>query len=161
MVIAAADVWKRLEAVVDPELPFLNVVEMGMVREVIADEELLTVRITPTYTGCPATDVIFKEIQATLRAFHPNVRVEVVQHPAWTTDWIGEAARAKMAANGIAPPVGSTADKSFLLGKRTAVNCPRCGSEDTRLVSAFGSTACKAHFTCTACLEPFDHFKCF
>lgn len=155
-------IWKRLEAVVDPELPFLNVVEMGMVREVAqAGDGSWTVRITPTYSGCPATDVIMQDIQQVLAATHPDARVEVVHHPAWTTDWIGEVARAKMAANGIAPPIGSHADKSFLLGKSESVPCPRCQSTDTRLVSAFGSTACKAHYTCKTCLEPFDHFKCF
>lgn len=161
MVNAEAAIWKRLESVVDPELPFLNVVEMGMVREVELNGQDLIVKITPTYTGCPATDVILKDIEAALRVTHPKARVEVVQHPAWTTDWIGPEARAKMAANGIAPPEGSSNDKSFLLGKKSTVPCPRCGSKDTRLVSAFGSTACKAHYTCSACLEPFDHFKCF
>ena len=145
----------------DPELPFLNVVEMGIVRDVRVDADGVWVNITPTYTGCPATDVILQDIRKIVQAMHPNAHVEVVQHPAWTTDWIGPEARAKMNANGIAPPEGSSADKAFLLGKRTAVRCPRCGSGDTRLVSAFGSTACKAHYTCATCLEPFDHFKCF
>lgn len=161
MVNSESAIWKRLETVVDPELPFLNVVEMGMVREVKFTGDDLVVRITPTYTGCPATDVIVNDIRSVLRATHPLARVEIVQHPAWTTDWIGPEARAKMAANGIAPPEGSSNDKSFLLGKKSVVPCPRCGSLDTQLVSAFGSTACKAHYTCKACLEPFDHFKCF
>lgn len=156
-----AAIWRQLEQVVDPELPFLNVVEMGMVRDVSFDETGPIISITPTYTGCPATDVILKDIQDTLMVFHPDVRVVVVQHPAWTTDWIGDAARRKMKENGIAPPEGSSHDKAFLLGKSRQTPCPLCGSNDTKLVSAFGSTACKAHYTCGACLEPFDHFKCF
>lgn len=158
---AADALWKRLETVVDPELPFLNVVEMGMVRDVAQTPTGWVVRITPTYSGCPATDVIMQDIRNALQATHPDAEVEIVHHPAWTTDWIGEAAREKMAAHGIAPPIGSHADKSFLLGKRETVPCPRCGSKNTHLVSAFGSTACKAHYTCKDCLEPFDHFKCF
>lgn len=160
--LAERDIWKQLATVVDPELPFLNVVEMGMVREIAPlPSGGWSVRITPTYSGCPATDVIMQDIRSVLGALATEVQVEVVHHPAWTTDWIGEEARNKMAAHGIAPPIGSHADKSFLLGKKQTVPCPLCGSSSTRLVSAFGSTACKAHYTCNECLEPFDHFKCF
>ncbi len=154
-------VWRHLEQVKDPELPFLHVVEMGMVREVLFKGDELVVRITPTYSGCPATDVILQDIKKVVMALHEKATVEVVHHPAWTTDWIGEEARSKMEANGIAPPIGSSSDKAFLLGKSHTVPCPLCAGKNTTLVSAFGSTACKAHYTCADCLEPFDHFKCF
>ena len=151
---------RRLEDVMDPELPFLNVVEMGMIREVVEEDNAIIIRITPTYSGCPATDVIADDVLAAAKIIYANSRTEIVHTPAWTTDWIGEEARLKMAKNGIAPPVGQSADKSFLLGKNRSIPCPLCKSQDTRMVSPFGSTACKAHFQCNICSEPFDHFKC-
>lgn len=153
-------ITRRLQDVMDPELPFLNVMEMGMIREVVQEGNVITIRITPTYSGCPATDVIADDVLAAAKKVHLNSRTEIVHTPAWTTDWIGEEARFKMAQNGIAPPIGQSADKSFLLGKGRSIPCPICKSKDTRMVSAFGSTACKAHFQCNACFEPFDHFKC-
>lgn len=151
-----------LEQVMDPELPFLTIAELGMLRGCEATENgELIIRITPTYSGCPATDAIQDEIRAALTPFDPHFKIELVHSPAWTTDWISDAARQKMRLNGIAPPEGTSADKAYLLGEAHDVPCPRCGSRDTRLVSPFGSTACKAHYTCKACAEPFDHFKCF
>lgn len=154
------EILRCLQDVMDPEIPFLNVMEMGMVREVVQEGEAIVIRITPTYSGCPATDVIAADVLEAAKNVHSNSRTEIVLTPAWTTDWIGEEARLKMAAYGIAPPTGQSADKAFLLGKDRIIPCPLCKSDDTHMVSAFGSTACKAHFQCNSCLEPFDHFKC-
>lgn len=153
-------VWGQLKEVMDPELPFLGVVEMGMIPRVYLDSQQVVVEVMPTYLGCPATDVIRQEVQARLRNVEPDGEVRLVLTPPWTTDFITETAREKMRANGIAPPEGQQANRSFLLGKDRVIPCPRCRSSHTQLVSAFGSTACKAHYRCLDCLEPFDHFKC-
>ncbi len=151
---------KRLLDVMDPELPFLNVMEMGMVREIYTDGEGIVIQITPTYSGCPATDVIADDVLEAAQSIHEQSRIEIIRSPAWTTDWITEEAKKKMERNGIAPPSGQSADKAYLLGKERVIPCPRCRSAETLLVSAFGSTACKAHYQCKHCMEPFDHFKC-
>ena len=160
----ADDWWALLQAVPDPEIPVLNVVEMGIVREVVVEDQRLLIRITPTYMGCPAMDAIADDIRERLAAPAAEemltTDVELVYAPAWTTDWILPSAHAKMREHGIAPPEQASADRAFLTGEGKVIPCPRCGSRDTKMVSAFGSTACKAHFTCTACLEPFEHFKC-
>jgi ring-1,2-phenylacetyl-CoA epoxidase subunit PaaD len=116
--------------------------------------------ITPTYSGCPATDVISEDCLAAARAIDPRAEVRIAMSPAWTTDWITYETRVKMAAHGIAPPVGQSHDRAFLTGDDRLIPCPTCKSAETKLVSAFGSTACKASFTCLNCLEPFEHFKC-
>lgn len=153
------DVWQWLEDVPDPEIPVLSVVDLGMVRRVHVDGERIEVDVSPTYSGCPATEVIEQSIVTTLsEQGAAEVSVNRVLSPPWTTDWISEAGREKLRQYGIAPPVGS-ASKRELLGK-PAVCCPRCGSDETRVVSEFGSTACKASYRCTACLEPFEYFKC-
>jgi ring-1,2-phenylacetyl-CoA epoxidase subunit PaaD len=152
--------WTFVRSVHDPELPYLTVEEMGMVRGVRVDEGQIVVTLTPTYSGCPATDVISEDVTSAVRAVEPGARVEVVLSPAWTTDWILPSAHEKMREHGIAPPEQASADRAFLTGEGKIIPCPRCGSRDTKMVSAFGSTACKAHFTCTSCLEPFEHFKC-
>lgn len=157
-----AQVKRILDGVMDPELPFLTITELGMIRGCDLDEDgTVVIKLTPTYSGCPATDAIQDDIKSALQSVEPRFRIEIVHAPAWTTDWISPEAREKMLLNGIAPPEGTSADKAFLLGKYHTVPCPRCASEDTRLVSPFGSTACKAHYQCNACAEPFDHFKCF
>ena len=144
----AARIWQLLEGVADPEIPVLSVVDLGIVREVAADR----VRITPTYTGCPATQVIERDIRAALDAAgFRHVAVETVLAPPWTTDWISDAGKAKLEAYGIAPPRAR--------GDRT-VTCPQCGSADTEEISRFGSTPCKALWRCRSCAEPFDLFKC-
>ena len=159
----ADDWWALLQAVPDPEIPVLNVVEMGIVREVVVEDQRLLIRITPTYMGCPAMDAIADDIRDRLAAPAAEealtTDVELVYAPAWTTDWLTDSAQAKLEAYGIAPP-GKTSDKRALSGAAPSVRCPKCKSEDTELVSLFGSTACKAHYRCTACAEPFDHFKC-
>jgi ring-1,2-phenylacetyl-CoA epoxidase subunit PaaD len=157
-----AQVERILDEVMDPELPFLTITELGMIQGCDLDEDgTVVIKLTPTYSGCPATDAIQDDIKSALQPVEPRFRIDIVHAPAWTTDWISAEAREKMRLNGIAPPEGISADKAFLLGKSHTIPCPRCANEDTRLVSPFGSTACKAHYQCNACAEPFDHFKCF
>ena len=140
-------IWSVLEKVADPEIPVLSVVDLGIVREVTSERVL----ITPTYTGCPATQVIERDLRAALDAAGSRgVRIETILAPPWTTDWISEAGRRKLKAYGIAPPTP---------GERE-VECPQCGSTDTEEISRFGSTPCKALWRCRSCAEPFDLFKC-
>jgi ring-1,2-phenylacetyl-CoA epoxidase subunit PaaD len=162
---ALAHARAALEAVTDPELPFLTIADMGILRDVrlAADGKTVEVAITPTYSGCPAMDAVALDIASALaKAGFPGARIERVLSPAWTTDWLSPAAREKLRANGIAPPEG---DQGRARGKRalfaeTAVACPMCGSAETERVSEFGSTACKASYRCRACREPFQYFKC-
>jgi ring-1,2-phenylacetyl-CoA epoxidase subunit PaaD len=152
-------IWNWLADVPDPEIPVLSVVDLGMVRKVrVADAEVV-VEVSPTYSGCPATEVIEDSIVSKLRdeGVH-TVSVKRVLSPPWTTDWITDSGRDKLREYGIAPPVGS-ASKRELLGKG-AVHCPQCSSNQTTVVSVFGSTACKASYKCDECLEPFEYFKC-
>ena len=153
-------VWTMVRTVHDPELPYLTVEEMCMVRGVSLQEDQIVVSLTPTYSGCPATDVISEDIEKAVRAVEANAKVEVVLSPAWTTDWILPSAYVKMREHGLAPPEGRSADRAFLMGQGKIIPCPRCQSKNTTMISAFGSTACKAHFKCNDCLEPFEHFKC-
>lgn len=147
------------KSVADPELPFLNIAEMGILRDVTLEGETVVVAITPTYSGCPAMDVIAIDLQLALeKAGVSPFRIVRVQAPAWTTDWLTDTARRKLAENGIAPPRG-TAGKRMLFDDQ-AVRCPKCESLRTRKISAFSSTACKAHWACIDCCEPFEHFKC-
>jgi ring-1,2-phenylacetyl-CoA epoxidase subunit PaaD len=159
---ATARARTLLDAVVDPEIPVLSVAEIGVLRDVDADDDGgVTVTITPTYSGCPAMGMIEMQIREVLLAGgFDRVIVKSVLSPPWSTDWLGEAARDKLRSIGIAPPVEPTTSKRALLGEDPAVHCPRCGSVDTRQLSRFGSTACKAIWACNACLEPFDYFKC-
>jgi ring-1,2-phenylacetyl-CoA epoxidase subunit PaaD len=141
----------------------LTIEDLGILRDVAVDDAgRVEVTITPTYSGCPALDAIRDDVTRTLRAHgHDEVRVRTVLAPAWTTDWMSQAARDRLAADGIAPP-GPRRPGPVLVQLTAAPGpaaCPRCGSTDTREVSRFGSTACKSHHTCRACLEPFDHFK--
>ena len=143
-----AKIWQVLEGVTDPEIPVLSIVDLGIVREVAPGR----VRITPTYTGCPATQVIERDVRAALDAAgYRDTAVETVLAPPWTTDWISSEGREKLRAYGIAPPVPR--------GER-AVHCPQCNSVDTEEISRFGSTPCKALWRCRSCAEPFDLFKC-
>jgi ring-1,2-phenylacetyl-CoA epoxidase subunit PaaD len=151
--------------VADPEIPVLTIEDLGILRDVVVDDDgNVEVTVTPTYTGCPAMDMIRDEVTRTLREHgYGEVRVRTVLAPAWTTDWLSAEGRAKLAAYGIAPPGQPGRAGPVLVqlttGPREPVACPRCGSADTREVSRFGSTACMSHHTCRACLEPFDHFK--
>jgi ring-1,2-phenylacetyl-CoA epoxidase subunit PaaD len=155
-------IYEILETVSDPEIPVLTVLDLGIVRDVRLDKASgeVEVIITPTYSGCPAMDFIVVSIKASLQeAGIAQAKITTVLSPAWTTDWLSESGKEKLKAYGIAPPVGS-ADKNSLLGETPTIQCPRCGSEDTKLVSQFGSTACKSLYQCRECLEPFDYFKC-
>lgn len=133
---------------------------MGIVRDVQVSDREVAVTITPTYSGCPAMDTIADDVKTALKGAGYEPSVKLVLSPAWTTDWISEAGRKKMEAYGIAAPLEATADKNALLNGARIVKCTRCGSTNTRLVSQFGSTACKALFQCDDCKEPFDYFKC-
>jgi ring-1,2-phenylacetyl-CoA epoxidase subunit PaaD len=155
-----AKAWAAAAAVPDPEVPCVTVADLGILRSVeIADDGAAVARVTPTYSGCPATLAIELSIETALREAGFEARVERVLSPAWTTEWIGEEAREKLREYGIAPPVEASGSIRSLFGE-TTVACPRCGSTDTERVSEFGSTPCKAHYRCSACLEPFDYFKC-
>lgn len=159
-------VWDALRRVPDPEIPVVSIVELGIVRAVEWDRGTLHVRVTPTYSGCPATDLIHEGIRAALQGLNvPEFAIDIVLAPAWTTDWIAPEAKAKLREFGIAPPhvAASRIDVTGIspLRKRTEVACPRCGSKATSLIAQFGSTACKALYRCDTCLEPFDYFKPF
>ena len=149
-----------LQSVSDPEIPVLSIMDMGVVREVEVSGQHVHVKITPTYSGCPAMDMIASEIKKALNEGGYEAEVELVLSPAWTTDWITENGRRELEKYGIAPPVEESADKLALMGRSHIVKCPQCGSTNTKMVSQFGSTACKALFQCSDCLEPFDYFKC-
>jgi ring-1,2-phenylacetyl-CoA epoxidase subunit PaaD len=150
-----------LSEIPDPEIPVINIIDLGILRDVTIDENLCTVTITPTYTGCPAMKVIEDDIKLKLKTVGiNNVKVNLVYTPAWTTDWISDAAKEKLRAYGIAPPLHSSMDKGILTGKSKEIKCPHCGSKNTEMISQFGSTACKALYRCTDCKEPFDYFKC-
>ena len=156
----AARAREAVEQVCDPEIPVLTIADLGVLRCVDAAKDgAVEVTITPTYSGCPAMDVIGFEVRAALmKAGIDNARVRQVLSPAWTTDWMSEAGKAKLRAYGIAPPA-ARASRRALFGEES-VACPHCGSHETAKISEFGSTACKALWRCTACREPFDYFKC-
>lgn len=146
-----ADIWTWLDAVPDPEIPVISVVDLGIVRGIAWDGDTLEVAVTPTYSGCPATSVIAMDIETALydRGVR-NVRIKTQIAPAWTTDWLSDKGRAKLLDYGIAPPSPAGGPDA----------CPHCGSPRTTRVSQFGSTPCKAHWRCDDCREPFDYFKC-
>ncbi len=145
-----ASVVEALEGVVDPEIPVLTIRDLGVLRGVRMEDVCVVVTITPTYSGCPAMVEIQDNIDKALRdAGVESFRIETRLAPAWTTDWMSETGKRKLEEYGIAPP-----------RRNSEVGCPQCGSANTKLVSQFGSTACKALYQCNACLEPFDHFKC-
>ena len=159
--------WDVLGSVLDPEVPALSVCDLGIVRDVIAHDDGLQIVLTPTYSGCPATEVIEHDVIAALDAAGLGpARVTLQRAPAWTTDWISEQGRRKLFDYGIAPPGpveaarddGTVPIKFFDRGHQL-LTCPRCGSRNTERLSAFGSTACKALHRCLACREPFEHFK--
>ncbi|MNK09072.1 putative 1,2-phenylacetyl-CoA epoxidase, subunit D [compost metagenome] len=154
-------IWNYLEEVPDPEVPVLSVIDLGIVRAVkVLSETEVEITITPTYSGCPAMDFIEKNIREVLSEKGiETIHVKTILAPAWTTDWMSEAGKEKLLAYGIAPPVNEV-DKLVLFGDAPVVKCPQCHSENTKMLSQFGSTACKALYQCTDCLEPFDYFKC-
>ena len=149
-----------LEKVSDPEIPVLSIMDMGVVRSALIINGNVKVEITPTYSGCPAMDVIGDDIKKALKHAGYKSKVDLILHPAWTTDWITPRGRKALEDYGIAPPLNTTADKEVLLEEKRMVTCPNCKSTKTVVVSQFGSTACKALFKCEDCKEPFDYFKC-
>lgn len=154
------EIWRFLEEVADPEIPVLSVLDLGVVRSVEILKDKVQVVITPTYSGCPAMKRMEDDIREKLEEKGiEQVEVKLVLSPAWTTDWISEEGRNKLREYGIAPPEDEV-DKSVLFAAPVVVPCPLCQSSNTRMVSQFGSTACKAHYQCNDCLEPFDYFKC-
>lgn len=162
---ARDEILAVLDTVMDPEVPVLSVRELGIVRDVLVDDRGgVTVVVTPTYSGCPAIQVIEHDILAALAdAGFENAQVRTTYSPAWTTDWIPDSARAKLKAYGIAPPAQTAADGGLvqLMRARQAPQCPYCDSTDTEIRSEFGSTACKSVCWCRNCRQPFEEFKAF
>jgi ring-1,2-phenylacetyl-CoA epoxidase subunit PaaD len=152
--------WELAATVVDPEIPVLTIEDLGILRDVAMTDAGVTVTITPTYSGCPAMDAIRDDLLAAFRREGiEHVDIRLVLSPAWTTDWMSEVGKRKLAEYGIAPPSGHSSVTRGPVRLALATRCPRCGSADTVEVSRFGSTSCKALYECRACLEPFDYFK--
>ena len=155
MDISKEKIRQLLSTVTDPEVPVLTIMDLGILRDVKVDGEQIEVIITPTYTGCPAMDMISMNIKlALIEHGYTHIKITSVLSPAWTTDWMSDEGKRKLKEYGIAAP-----DKKFSIPK-DGVECPLCNSTTTRLVSEFGSTACKALYQCNDCKEPFDYFKC-
>lgn len=150
--------WQAAASVPDPEVPCVTVAELGILRQVRMEDGVAVAKVTPTYSGCPATLAIELSIEAALRDAGFEARIDRVLSPAWTTDWITAEGREKLRAFGIAPPVKGSGKAALF--DSPDVCCPRCGSARTIRISEFGSTACKAHYQCQSCAEPFDYFKC-
>jgi ring-1,2-phenylacetyl-CoA epoxidase subunit PaaD len=155
------EIFNLLSQIPDPEIPVINIRELGVLRSVKTENGKVIVEMTPTYSGCPALDAIEHEIISQLHSHGvTNLQVKKILSPAWTTDWLTDEAKEKLRKFGIAPPEKSTSDFNALLGKKKNITCPHCGSENTEMISMFGSTACKAIYRCNNCTEPFDYFKC-
>jgi ring-1,2-phenylacetyl-CoA epoxidase subunit PaaD len=153
------EIYDLIAGIPDPEIPVITIEDLGILREVKIEDDKVKVFITPTYSGCPAMKAIENDIADILRKNEINsFEVKTVFAPVWTTDWISDEAKEKLRKYGISPPEKSSTDKNILLNKH--VRCPQCNSENTVVISQFGSTACKALYKCQDCLEPFDHFKC-
>ncbi|HNO71159.1 MAG TPA: phenylacetate-CoA oxygenase subunit PaaJ [Bacteroidia bacterium] len=153
------EIIRLLAEIPDPEIPVITIQELGVLRDVAVNENTVEITITPTYSGCPAMKQIENDIVSKLKNNGiENVKIKMVYHPAWTTDWIPQEAKEKLKRYGIAPPEKTSIDKGILSGKKKI--CPHCGSNNTEMVSQFGSTACKALYKCLDCKEPFDYFKC-
>jgi ring-1,2-phenylacetyl-CoA epoxidase subunit PaaD len=158
-------IYNILEEVCDPEIPVLSILDMGIVRDVIVSSDSVEIVITPTYSGCPAMDAIAFDIKLKLaERGYTKVKVSYVLSPAWTTDWMTISGKNKLKEYGIAPPLDSVVNndrlKKLLFEEEDNIICPRCNSSNTKLLSQFGSTACKALYQCNDCKEPFDYFKC-
>jgi ring-1,2-phenylacetyl-CoA epoxidase subunit PaaD len=155
------EIWTLLEEVKDPEVPVLSVVDLGIIRSVNTSRERIDIVITPTYSACPAMDVISMDIRLKLiEKGYRNVHIQQQLSPAWTTDWMSEEGKKKLKAFGIAPPNPKQQFCTTDMFRQEAVQCPRCDSWHTELISQFGSTACKSMYRCVDCKEAFDHFKC-
>lgn len=151
-------IWQILETVCDPEVPVLSILDLGIVRDVKVKDKGVEIIITPTYSGCPAMDAISMDIRLKMIEHgYKNVTITSILSPAWTTDWMSEAGKRKLLEYGIAPPQYRSAAAG---NKEENIECPQCHSHNTKLLSQFGSTACKALYQCNDCKEPFDYFKC-
>jgi ring-1,2-phenylacetyl-CoA epoxidase subunit PaaD len=149
-------IWSLLETVADPEVPVLTIIDLGIVRDVIINNTEIEIIITPTYTGCPAMDMIRMDIKMKLLENGFNkIKITSILSPVWTTDWMSEEGKKKLKEYGIAPP-----HRSNRTGLTVSIECPQCHSTNTKVISEFGSTACKALYQCNDCKEPFDYFKC-
>lgn len=163
MIYSKDNIYSVLEQVSDPEVPVLSVLDLGIVRDVIFNKEIINIIITPTYSGCPAMDAIAFDIKMKLlEAGYTNCQISYSLQPAWSTDWLSEEGKKKLKAYGIAPPGKKTNNRinKLLFEEEVDIPCPKCNSIDTKLLSQFGSTACKALYQCNDCKEPFDYFKC-
>ncbi len=151
-----------LAEIPDPEIPVITIAELGVIRKIILISETnIEVTLTPTYSGCPAMKQMEDDVRTKLiENGFTEIKFVFSYNPPWTTDWLSNEAKQKLQDYGIAPPEESTADKSFLSGKPKQITCPRCKSKQTKMISQFGSTACKALYKCGDCLEAFDYFKC-
>lgn len=160
--ITVDEVYKLLHQIPDPEIPVISIVELGVIKSVEVNDDAVTIKITPTYSGCPAMHAMEKDIKHALK--HQGVesyKIETVYSPAWTTDLLSDDAKEKLRAYGIAPPEKTSENKGLLSLRGTKhIACPRCKSLHTEMISQFGSTACKALYKCNDCFEPFDYFKC-
>jgi len=155
------DIKNHISSIPDPEIPVITIEELGVLRYIKYESEKLIITITPTYSGCPAMDRFQQDIKEVLAKLNiSQYEIKTQYDPPWTTDWIGEKAKEKLRKYGIAPPMQKSTDKNILFGNVKEVPCPKCKSERTELVSQFSSTACKALYRCTSCLEPFEYFKC-
>jgi ring-1,2-phenylacetyl-CoA epoxidase subunit PaaD len=160
-VINEKQIWTILDEVKDPEVPVLSVIDLGIVRAVKTSDDQINITITPTYSGCPAMDIISMDIRLKLiEKGYRNISVQQQLSPAWTTDWMSEEGKQKLKSFGIAPPNPRQQFCTSEMFQQEAVQCPRCNSYHTELISQFGSTACKSMYRCLDCKEAFDHFKC-
>ncbi|MCX7743209.1 MAG: phenylacetate-CoA oxygenase subunit PaaJ [Flavobacteriales bacterium] len=159
--VTAEQIREWLAEVTDPEIPVLTLEDLGVLRNIQEVNGTWVITITPTYSGCPAMKTMEEDISVTLKKHGlDNFKIETILKPSWTTDWMSEAGKKKLFEYGIAPPVKPTANKKVLMGISETIICPRCKSSNTRMLSQFGSTACKALYVCDDCKEPFDYFKC-
>ena len=156
------EIWEILDTIPDPEVPAISIVELGVIRKVTIENSTVTVNITPTYSGCPATERFKADIREFLtKAGIENIELIMQYSPAWTTNWLTDEAKEKLRVYGIAPPIDGTEDKGFLFESGPkVVPCVKCNSKNTEVTSQFGSTACKSLYKCKDCLEPFEYFKC-
>lgn len=157
-----SSVWQVLHLIPDPDIPVLDIVELGVVRSVsILSEKKVVVTITPSYSGCPAMGFFKDQIKSSLQECgFQEVEIKINLSPAWTTEWMSDIAKAKLKAHGIAPPEND-AEGEFLFSKHKRVTCPKCGTKDSKLISQFGATPCKALWYCNTCEQPFEYFKCY
>ena len=155
-------IWNLLAEIPDPEIPVLSIHDLGIVRNIDEIDDQIVVTITPTYSGCPAMNQFEADIVTTLNKYgYDKVSIVTTYDPPWTTDWLSEEAKKKLQDYGIAPPEQKTTDKNALLvDDRKSVTCPQCKSTNSKMISQFGSTACKSLYQCNNCMEPFDYFKC-